>query len=94
MQQIAWARALERFMAFADARNKIIHEGIVPPLVYSGTNPQYDGHLVFTAEFLLHAAVKVSLSSFGYPDLWRSAVWRALKAACEEFARREEQQGG
>ena len=60
------------FMAFSDVRNEIIHEGKSPPLEYSGTNAAYDGHFVFTAEFLLRAAIKVSLSSHGYPDLWRS----------------------
>ena len=60
------------FMAFADARNKIIHEGKSPPLEYSGPNTAYDGHFVFTAEFLLRAAIKISLSSHGYPGLWRS----------------------
>lgn len=69
------------FMAFANARNQIIHEGTLPPLQYKGpsvANPSYDGHFVFTAEFLLRAVVKVSLRQFGYPDLWRSAAWRAV----------------
>ena len=80
------------FMAFADARNAIIHEGIQPPMVFSGSNPEYDGPFVFTAEFLLRAVVKVSLGNFGYPDLWRSAAWRAVKAAYQECEARE--QGG
>ena len=74
------------FMSFADARNTIIHQGVVPSLAY--TNPQnagYEGPFVFTAEFLLRAVVKVSLAQFGYPDLWRSAVWRAVKAAYAEL---------
>lgn len=82
------------FMAFADARNTIIHKGVVPDLLYSGTNPQYEGHYVFTAEFLLRAAIKVSLSPLGYPDLWRSPTWRIMNEACEEFARDEAQQAG
>ena len=57
------------FMAFAEARNKIIHEGKSPSLEYSGSNAAYDGHFVFTAEFLLREAIKVWLSSHGYPDL-------------------------
>ena len=40
------------FMAFAEARNEIIHEGKSPSLEYSGSNAAYDGHFVFTAEFL------------------------------------------
>lgn len=77
------------FMSFADARNTIIHQGIVPPLVYSGSNPAYNGDFIFTAEFLFRAVVKVSLATFGYPDLWRSATWRAVKGAYEELEARE-----
>jgi hypothetical protein len=88
-QQTEQVTDLEQwFMAFADARNTIIHQGIVPPLEYSGSNTAYDGHFVFTAEYLLRAVVKVSLAQFGYPDLWRSAIWRAVKAADEELERR------
>ena len=81
------------FMAFADARNAIIHQGIVPSLVYTGLNPAYAGHFVFTAEFLFRAVVKVSLAEFGYPDLWRSDIWRAFKAAYEEVERRQREEG-
>jgi hypothetical protein len=76
------------FMSFADARNTIIHQGVVPPLVYNAANANYTGHFVFTAEFLLRAVVKVSLAQFGYPDLWRSPSWRAVKAACAELEAR------
>src|SRR5207253_563839 len=62
----------------------------VVPLEYTNaSNPAYEGPLVFTAEFLLRAIVKVSLAQFGYPDLWRSPYWRAVKAACEELVARE-----
>ena len=82
------------FMSFADARNTIIHQGVVPSLAY--TDPQnagYEGPFVFTAEFLLRAVVKVSLAQFGYPDLWRSAIWRAVKAAYDELEAREPEAG-
>ena len=79
-------------MAFADARNEIIHQGIVPSLVYTGPNPEYNGDFVFTAEFLLRAVVKVSLAAFGYPNLWRSDAWRAAKAAYEEVQRRQREE--
>ena len=72
------------FMAFADARNEIVHEGKTPPLEYLGSNTAYAGHFVFTAEFLLRAAIKVSLSSDDYPDLWRSELRRAVQRASEE----------
>jgi hypothetical protein len=77
-------------MSFSDARNTIIHQGVVPSLAYTNlSNPEYEGPFVFTAEFLLRAVMKVSLAQFGYPDLWRSATWRAVKAAYEEFEARE-----
>ena len=68
------------FGAFGDARNSIIHNGIVPPMTYDEPNSEYNGHLVFTAEFLLRAVIKVTLSTLGYPDLWRSETWRIVKA--------------
>ena len=73
------------FMAFGEARNEIIHEGKLPPLTYSGANPNYDGHFVFTAEFLLRGAIKVLLSTkLGYDDAWRSELWRTIKANVKE----------
>lgn len=41
-----------------------------------------------TGSHLLRAVVKVSLGQLGYPDLWRSASWRAAKAAYDELERR------
>ena len=77
-------------MSFADARNTIIHQGVVPSLVYTNhSNAEYEGPFVFTAEFILRALIMVSLGQFGYPDLWRSATWRAVKAACRESEPRE-----
>jgi hypothetical protein len=75
-------------MSFADARNTIIHQGVVPPLVYNAANANYTGHFVFTAEYLLRAVVKVSFAQFGYPDLWRSPSWRAVEAARAELGAR------
>ena len=78
------------FMAFAKARNEIIHESKSPPLEYSGSNAAYDGHFVFTAEFLLRAAIKVWLSSHGYPDLLPSGsdLLRTIQRAVEEHEAR------
>jgi hypothetical protein len=85
-QQTEQITDLERwFMSFADARNTIIHHGVVPSLVYNAANGNYNGHFVFTAEYLLRAVVKVSLAQFGYTDLWRSPSWRAVKAAFAEL---------
>jgi hypothetical protein len=73
------------FMSLADARNTIIHQGVVPSLAYTNTsNAAYEGPFVFTAEFLLRAVIKVSLAQCGYSNLWRSAAWRAVKAAYDE----------
>jgi hypothetical protein len=72
-------------MSLADARNTIIHQGVVPSLAYTNTsNAAYEGPFVFTAEFLLRAVIKVSLAQCGYSNLWRSAAWRAVKAAYDE----------
>lgn len=72
------------FMSFADARNTVIHQGVVPSLNYTNPfNTGYEGPFVFTAEFLLRAVIKVSLAQFGYSDLWRSSMWRAVKAAVD-----------
>jgi hypothetical protein len=42
--------------------------------------------MVFTAEFLLRAVIKVSLTNLGYNDLWRSQLWRIVKAAYDKLA--------
>ncbi len=72
------------FGAFADARNTIIHNGVVPTMSYTeGT--EYDGQFVFIAEFLFRAVVKVTLSQNGYPDLWRSRLWQIIKEVYEKL---------
>ena len=71
------------FMAFGDARNTIIHKGGLPEPIYAGSNPAYDGHFFFTAEFLLRGVIKVLLSKLGYENVWRSERWRTIDAACE-----------
>lgn len=77
------------FMEFAGARNSIIHDGIVPSLTYNEPNSKYNGHFVFTAEFLLRAVIKVALGTLGYPDLWRSEIWRMVKATYERLLAEE-----
>jgi len=67
------------FMNFADARNRIIHEGVGFDLEHKSENPAYDGNLVFTAEFLLRAAIKAALDGLGHPDLWRSPLSRSIR---------------
>lgn len=82
------------FMEFASARNSIIHNGIVPTLTYNQLDSEYSGHYVFTAEFLLRAVIKVSLGTLGYPDLWRSEIWRIVKAAYDKLSAQEALAGG
>jgi hypothetical protein len=72
------------FMTFAEARNRIVHDGALPDLRYSSTNPEWTGHLVFTGEFLLRAVVKVSLETLGFSDLWRSPMSRAIRLAWDK----------
>ena len=76
------------FMAFSAARNRIIHEGQRPTLVYNEPGSAYNGHFVWTGEWLLRAAIKVEMARFGFPDLWRpgvsGAAYRAVKKAIQE----------
>ena len=72
------------FMKFGEARNAIIHDGTVPKLMYSGSNPAYAGHFFCTAEFLLRGVIRVLLSKLGYDNAWRSELWRAMDAICAE----------
>jgi len=80
------------FMEFASVRNSIIHNGIVPVLNYNEPHSEYNGHMVFTAEFLLRAVIKVSLGTLGYEDLWRSETWRVVKASYEQLCAQEADQ--
>ena len=74
------------FIEFSDARNKIIHEGKLQPLTYSGSNPAYKGEFFFTAEFLLRGVIKVLLSKKpGYEDAWRYEGYGIIKATVEEM---------
>ena len=72
-------------MAFGDARNTIIHKGELPEPIYAGSNPAYNGHFFFTAEFLLRGVIKVLLASeLGYKNVWLPELLRALIAEDEE----------
>ena len=69
------------FMAFAGARNLIIHQGITPKLTYRQRGSRYNGLLPYTAERLLRESIKVSMASLGYPDLWRPELNRTIAKA-------------
>jgi hypothetical protein len=55
------------FLVLADARNKIIHEGRVPPLEYPAPPERplsrYAGHLFWTGERVLREAIKATLGT-------------------------------
>jgi hypothetical protein len=76
------------FMMFGDARNSIIHQGAVPKLNYRASKSAYNGNMVLTAERLLRESIKVSLIQFGYPNLWRSQLWRAINRSLAKQNRR------
>ena len=73
---------LERwFIAFGEARNTIIHKVGLPEPMFSSSNCAYRGPLIFTAEYLLRAVIKVLLANeLGYENVWRSDRWRGIMA--------------
>jgi len=64
---------------FAATRHLIVHEGVVPKLVYDEPESRYNGPLFHSGERLLREAIKASLVTFGYDDLWQSEAFRAIK---------------
>ena len=78
------------FMAFAKARNEIIHDGTIPALNYSAQGSAYNGPLFHRGEFVLRAAVKASLEALGHAYMWRSSTWRAAMAAWEQAQKPQE----
>lgn len=75
------------FLAFAKARNAVIHDGELNQLSFVSANPTYDGPFIWTAERLLRVAVKVKLGEAGFPGVWHSGGWRIVRAACAELER-------
>jgi hypothetical protein len=66
------------FLAFSNARNAVIHKGVVPKLRYRGARSRYNGHFVDVGERLLRESIKVSMVGLGYSNIWRSQLWRAI----------------
>jgi hypothetical protein len=73
------------YCAFADARNTIVHEGIIPPLVYRAKGSAYEGHFFHVGERLLRETIKVLFDEHGYPDLWRTTLSRAISRGLERL---------
>lgn len=71
------------FMAFADCRNQILHQGIVSSRTYTMAGSAFEGHFFWVGEWILRKAIKVALEEFGFVGLWRSPsnrVWDRMKA--------------
>jgi hypothetical protein len=76
------------FSVFGEARHKIVHEGIVPPLIYNEQGSAYNGPLFFVGERVLREAIRATLVRFGYVDLWEDAGFRGIGKLIEQaFAR-------
>lgn len=72
------------FFSFAQTRNSIIHQGVVPALIYRQPRSRYNGHYVWTAEWLLRVAILIAMDKLGLEDLWRSEVYRIVKRTWAE----------
>ena len=66
------------FMSFGEARNAIVHEGTTPRLLYKLSKSRYNSSMVNVGERLLRESIKVKMISLGYPNLWRTPLWRAI----------------
>ena len=74
------------FKAFGGARNSIIHDGVVPNMIFAkGT--AYDGHLFFIGQQLLREAIKVVTTELGYAELWRDQVQVARDHLVDEISK-------
>lgn len=62
------------YMAFADARNQIVHAGDVQSLNYEACGSPYNGHFFMVGERLFRETVKARLALAGYPQVWHSYV--------------------
>jgi hypothetical protein len=73
------------FKAFGSARNSIIHDGVVPSLIFAqGT--AYDGNMFFIGQQLLREAIKLAATELGHKDLWRDQVQIARDHLIEEVS--------
>lgn len=81
-KEVSQLTELQRwFMAFGETRNSIIHDGIAPSLIYRHGKSRYNGSMINVGERLLRDSIKVSMVPLGYPDLWRTEMWRAVSKA-------------
>lgn len=73
------------YCSFADARNTIIHEGVIPSLMYRARGSAYEGHYFHVGERLLRETIKILFDGQGYPDLWRTSLARAIVRSMDEL---------
>lgn len=78
------------FSVFGEARHKIVHEGIVPPLTYNEPGSAYNGPMFFVGERVLREAIRAALARFGYDELWEDAGFRGIRKVIERAPARAE----
>jgi hypothetical protein len=59
------------FMAFADARNEILHHGSLAEHEYVRPGSPYVGRYVEVGDRVLREAIKVTIGLCGWPRVWR-----------------------
>lgn len=59
------------YMAFADARNDIVHSGTTASLDYLEPGSPYEGSFVEVGDRVMREAIKVELGELRYPVVWR-----------------------
>lgn len=69
------------FSAFGNVRHEIVHQGLVPNLIYDEPGSRYNGPLFHVGERFTREAIKASLIAFGYEDLWQEEAFRSIKKA-------------
>lgn len=78
------------FSSFGEARHQIVHEGVVPVLEYREPDSRYAGPLFYVGERLLREAIRASLVTFGYDDLWEAPFGRGLTKKITEMLSKSE----
>lgn len=70
------------FLAFADARNRIIHDGETKvSLSYKHGSSPFNGHMFTIGQWTLRLAIRIRMKSFGSPGLWRTVMNRNWRRA-------------
>jgi len=78
------------FESLPNTSDRHSERGRTPDLNYVGPTAAYNGHLVFTAEYILRAAIKASLEGLGFRDLWRPPLEGAIRRGLAKLTAAEE----